>query len=59
MADVEKLKSLIQKLEEGEFEAVFEDWLDAHDDKDITCMSDVVYTLIEEIEAELDAREYF
>ena len=45
----EKLKALILQ-DEKEFVEVFLEWLDNHDDSDITCMTDVVDSLTEEIE---------
>jgi hypothetical protein len=45
----EKLKTLILE-DEKEFLEIFFEWLDNHDDIDITCMTDVIETLIVEIE---------
>ena len=48
----ERLKKLIVS-NEHEFVEVFLAWLDNHDDVDITCMTDVVSSLVEEFEEDL------
>ena len=45
----ERLKELIIK-NKHEFVEVFLAWLDNHNDVDITCMTDVVDTLVKEFE---------
>ena len=53
----EKLKELILQ-DEQEFVAVFLEWLDEHDDIDITCMSDVVSTLTDDMEENRSRSDY-
>ena len=48
----EILKELIVS-NEYEFIEVFLTWLDNHDDVDITCMTDVIDSLVEEFEEDL------
>ena len=48
----ERLKELIVN-NEHEFTEVFLAWLDNHDDVDITCMTDVIDTLVNEFEEDL------
>lgn len=48
----ERLKELIVS-NEHEFVEVFLTWLDNHDYVDITCMTDVVDTLVEEFEEDM------
>lgn len=53
MEDIEKLEETIKKMEPEEFIVEFLEWLYDHDDADITCMTDVIDTLLTECEDEL------
>lgn len=53
MEDIEKLEETIKKMEPEEFIAEFIAWLHDYDDSDITCMTDVIDTLLAECEDEL------
>lgn len=48
----ERLKELILN-DKNEFIEIFLEWLDNYDDKDISCKTDVVNTLIKEIEEDI------
>lgn len=53
MEDIEKLEETIKQMEPEEFIVEFLEWLYDHDDADITCMTDVIDTLLAECEDEL------
>ena len=51
--DEERLKQLIEAGGATEFTETFLQWMEHYDDTDISCMSDVISTLADELEEDL------
>lgn len=49
----ERLIELREQMGAEWFTAVFFEWMNNHDDSDITCMSDVVSTLVDDCEEDM------